>query len=137
MAKKKIELTDTTGYTEPTTFEEWVSIHGEPEYLGESTPSYTKGIRIEDCTDNDEPIDTSDIIMEDKNGNEGYVLCNYNSCKNNMQQTITVSFKENVTKAMIYQGADEGWKTVDVANQQLTITLATGAGAFVLPSQLN
>ena len=76
-------------------------------------------------------------VMEDKNGNEGYVLCNYNSCKNNMQQTITISFKENVTKAMIYQGADEGWKTVDVANQQLTITLATGAGAFVLPSQLN
>ncbi len=29
MARKKIELTDTTGYTEPTTFEEWVSIHGK------------------------------------------------------------------------------------------------------------
>ena len=69
MTKKKIELTDTTNYTEPTTFEEWVSIHGEPEYLGEVTPSYTKGIRIEDCTDNEEPIDASNIITEDKNGN--------------------------------------------------------------------
>jgi putative DNA primase/helicase len=69
MTKKKIELTDTTGYTEPTTFEEWVSIHGEPEYLGEVTPSYTKGIIIEDCTEVDEIIDTSDIITEDKQGN--------------------------------------------------------------------
>ncbi|MEE1069059.1 MAG: phage/plasmid primase, P4 family [Paludibacteraceae bacterium] len=69
MTKKKIELTDTTGYTEPTTFEEWVSIHGEPEYLGEVTPSYTKGIIIEDCTEVDEIIDTSEIITEDKQGN--------------------------------------------------------------------
>ena len=69
MAKKKIELTDTTGYTEPTTFEEWVSIHGDPEYLGESTPSYTKGIRIEDCTDVDEVVDISGVIAPDKNGN--------------------------------------------------------------------
>lgn len=69
MTKKKIELTDTTNYTEPTTFEEWVSIHGEPEYLGESTPTYTKGIIIEDHTESDDPIDTSDIITEDKNGN--------------------------------------------------------------------
>ena len=69
MTKKKIELTDTTDYTPPATFEEWVNIHGEPEYLGEVTPSYTKGIRIEDCSDNIDPIDTSDIITEDKNGN--------------------------------------------------------------------
>lgn len=69
MSRKKIELTDTTEYTPPSTFEEWVSIHGEPEYLGEVTPSYTKDIRIEDCTDHDEQIDTSNIITEDKNGN--------------------------------------------------------------------
>lgn len=69
MTKKKIELTDTTDYTPPSTFEEWVSIHGEPEYLGEPTSTYTKGIIIEDCTEDDEIIDTSDIITEDKNGN--------------------------------------------------------------------
>ena len=54
MSNNKIELTDTTGYTEPTTFEEWVSIHGEPEYLGEVTPTYTKDIRVEDCTNDDD-----------------------------------------------------------------------------------
>lgn len=69
MAKKKIQLTNTTEYTAPTTFEEWVAIHGEPEYLGEATPSYTKGIRVEDCTHEDTVPDTSGIITEDKKGN--------------------------------------------------------------------
>ena len=69
MNGNKIELTDTTNYTPPSTFEEWVSIHGEPDYLGEATPSYTKGILVEDCTDEDEIVDTSDVITEDKKGN--------------------------------------------------------------------
>lgn len=69
MAKKKIELTNATDYTPPSTFEEWCNIHGEPEYLGEATPSYTKGILVEDCTFNKEPIDHSDILITDKNGN--------------------------------------------------------------------
>ena len=69
MARKKIQLTNTTEYAPPTTFEEWVAIHGEPEYLGEVTPSYTKGIRVEDCTHEDIPPDTTGIITEDKKGN--------------------------------------------------------------------
>ena len=69
MARKKIQLTNTTEYTPPTTFEEWVAIHGEPEYLGEATPSFTKGIRVEECTHEDTQIDTSGIITEDKKGN--------------------------------------------------------------------
>lgn len=68
MNNNTIMLTDTTNYTPPTTFKEWVSIHGEPEYIGESTPTYTKGIRIEDCSKDDLPIDTSGIITEDKRG---------------------------------------------------------------------
>ena len=69
MARKKIQLTNTTEYAPPTTFEEWVAIHGEPEYLGEATPSFTKGIRVEDCTHEDTVPDTSGIITEDKKGN--------------------------------------------------------------------
>lgn len=69
MARKKIQLTNTTEYAPPTTFEEWVAIHGEPEYLGEATPSYTKGIRVEECTHEDTEIDTRGIITEDKKGN--------------------------------------------------------------------
>ena len=69
MARKKIELTNTTEYTTPTTFEEWVAIHGEPEYLGEATPSFTKGIRVEDCEHEKTDPDVSGIITEDKKGN--------------------------------------------------------------------
>ena len=69
MARKKIQLTNTTEYAPPTTFEEWVAIHGEPEYLGEATPSYTKGIRVEDCTHENIPPNTDGIITEDKKGN--------------------------------------------------------------------
>lgn len=68
MARKKIKLTDTTDYANPTTFEEWVAIHGEPEYLGEITLSYTKGVRIEDCTHEEVEVDASGIIYEDKKG---------------------------------------------------------------------
>ena len=69
MTEKKIQLTNIVDYASPTTFEEWVAIHGEPEYLGEATPSYTKGIRVEECTHEDAEIDTSGIITEDKKGN--------------------------------------------------------------------
>ena len=65
MARKKIKLTDTTDYKHPKTFEEWVSIHGEPEYIGEINHSYTKGIRVEDCENHDEQIDTTGIITRD------------------------------------------------------------------------
>lgn len=68
--RKEIKLTDTTTDTLPTTFEEWVSIHGEPEYLGEVTPSYTRDILVEDRYELEEDApDVSDIITEDKNGN--------------------------------------------------------------------
>ena len=63
-----IPLTDCSEDISPTTFEEWVEIHGEPEYLGESSPTFTEGIRIVDCESEEEPIDTSGIIYEDKKG---------------------------------------------------------------------
>lgn len=70
MSNKKIKLTDTVDNYSPTTFEEWVSIHGEPEYLGEVTPSYTRDIFIEDRYELEEDApDVEGIITEDKNGN--------------------------------------------------------------------
>lgn len=68
MARKKIKLTNTQEYTPPTTFEEWVSIHGEPEYIGEhQSPSINK-ILIKDCEPIVEKEDNSMIITEDKQG---------------------------------------------------------------------
>ena len=65
MARKKIKLTDTTEYAPPKTFEEWVSIHGEPDYIGEHNTLNTKRILVEDCEHQAEPIDTSGIITFD------------------------------------------------------------------------
>lgn len=68
MPRKKIKLTPTTTHQEPTTFEEWCEIHGEPEYIGEHTATCTSKILIEDCEPIQEQEDNSMIITEDKQG---------------------------------------------------------------------
>ena len=60
-------------YHEPTTFEEWVEIHGEPDYIIPTTVYYTPGentlnITIKDCTCEDPPIDTSGCLAADEKG---------------------------------------------------------------------
>lgn len=119
MARKKIELTKATEYTPPATFEEWVQIHGEPEYLGEATPTRTKDILIEDCTMDDEPIDDSGIITEDKKGNPQInykrfieVFAKVNNCVycngvfyNPEGKISNQSIRRDISKSI----ADRGW----------------------------
>ena len=73
-------------------------------------------------------------VMEDKNGNEGYVLCNYNSHEGDRAQTITLTFASNVTEVVIYRNGVA--ETVSVTNKTLTVSLATGEGVIILPSKL-
>ena len=73
-------------------------------------------------------------VMGDANGNEGYVLCNYNSHEENRAQTITLTFDSNVTEVVIYRGGEA--ETVSVTNKTLTVSLATGEGVIILPSKL-
>ncbi|MBQ3019730.1 MAG: hypothetical protein IJD77_04005 [Clostridia bacterium] len=73
-------------------------------------------------------------VMQDANGNEGYVLCNYNSHEEDRAQTITITFRTNVTQVVIYRGGVA--QTFDVSNKTLTVDLATGEGVIILPSQL-
>ena len=73
-------------------------------------------------------------VMEDKNGNEGYVLCNYNSIEETREQTITLTFASNVTEVVIYRGGVA--ETVSVTNKTLAVSLATGEGVIILPSKL-
>ena len=134
MARKKIQLTNTTDYAPPTTFEEWVAIHGEPEYLGEVTPSYTKGIRVEECNHEDAPIDSDGIIFEDKKGNlqlnykkfvdvfamlNNCVYCNgvfYNPDGEMSPQTI----RRDIANSL----GDSGWQgRIDTPTNSLFITL--------------
>jgi len=72
-------------------------------------------------------------VMQDVNGNEGYVLCNYNSHEEDRAQTITLTFN-NITEVVIYRGGKA--QTVSVTNNTLAIELATGEGVIVLPSKL-
>ena len=68
MGIKKIKLSDTTNYTPPSTFEEWVSIHGEPEYIGENNSRPSADIIFEDCETSKEHVDTTGIIIKDDKG---------------------------------------------------------------------
>ncbi len=73
-------------------------------------------------------------VMQDANGNEGYVLCNYNSQEEDRAQTITLTFNKNITEVVIYRGGVA--ETKSVTNNTLEIKLATGEGVIVLPSKL-
>ena len=73
-------------------------------------------------------------VMQDMNGNEGYVLCNYNNNKSNRAQTITLKFDTNVTDVVIYRGGVA--QTVSVTNKTLAVDLATMEGVIILPSKL-
>ena len=73
-------------------------------------------------------------VMQDANGNEGYVLCNYNSHKEDRAQTITLTFNKNITEVVIYRGGVA--ETRSVTNNTIAIDLATGEGVIVLPSKL-
>lgn len=74
-------------------------------------------------------------VMEDMNGNEGYVLCNYNNHADSDTQTITLTFDSNVTEVVIYRGGVA--QTFTVTNKTIGISLAEGEGVIVLPSKLN
>ena len=73
-------------------------------------------------------------VMQDMNGNEGYVLCNYNAHDEDRAQTITLTFDSNVTEVIVYRGGVA--ETVSVTNKTLAINLATGEGVIILPSKL-
>ena len=64
----RITLSDSTEYHAPKTFEEWCEIHGEPEYLGETSEKHPLNIAVIDCEEQPHEIDTSEIITENKNG---------------------------------------------------------------------
>lgn len=67
----KISLSNVNTENLPQTFEEWCSIHGEPEYVGQSLPIVNTDIVVEEhIQEEEEEVDTSDIISEDKRGNQ-------------------------------------------------------------------
>ena len=75
-------------------------------------------------------------VMQDANGNEGYVLCNYNSHEEDRTQTITLTFNKNITEVIIYRGGVAQDPISVSSDKTITIELATGEGVIVLPSKL-
>ena len=73
-------------------------------------------------------------VFVDNNGNEGYMLSNYNDLTKTRSQKVTLTFSQNVTKVYIYR---QGVKNeVNVVNNTLDVTLSNGEGVFILPSQI-
>ena len=83
-------------------------------------------------------------VMEDKNGNEGYVLCNYNCFKTSMLVSnpkdvdLTLNFNtingKTVKEVIIYNKGVATTQTVE--NGKLSLTLKHAEGLIVLPSKL-
>ena len=49
-------------------------------------------------------------------------------------QTITLTFKTNVTEVVIYRGGKA--ETLSVSNKTLAVSLGSGEGVIILPSKL-
>jgi len=74
--------------------------------------------------------DTLVGVMQDKDGNPGYMVVNYNETTLRNKDTVTFEFT-NAQKALVYRN---GVKSVmDVEDNTLTLTLNPGEGAFVIP----
>lgn len=130
----KIALTDVTEEMLPTTFEEWCKIHGEPEYVGQALPIRDNDITIEEHTPEDLQVDTSNIITEDKNGNQrlnykefvdtfalinNCVFCN-GVFYNPDGEISTQSIRRDIANSL----GDMGWQSrLDVPTNSLYCTL--------------
>lgn len=121
LSSAPIPLSNVTKDTVPRTFEEWVQIHGEPEYLHEkkNETSVTR-ISIIDCTSPDnEEVDTSGIISEDKQGKkslnyprflEVFVQLNPIVYNNGVFYTPNGAISQDVLKQDIHFSLiDNGW----------------------------
>jgi len=119
---------------EPKTFEEWVEIHGEPDYLYEQQTSNGLDILIKDCSPLPLDIDTSHIFYETKNGEKRInyseftkVFMMFNSCIYCNGQFYTPDGAKSVgsiRQDIAYSLSDAGWKEkLDVPTNSLTNTL--------------
>lgn len=69
----------------------------------------------------------------DNSDNEGFMIVNYNETTLELTDTVTMSFDPGYgyTKALCYIGGKE--VTFDLTDNDLTLTLGSGEGVFVIP----
>ncbi len=76
---------------------------------------------------------TKDTLLgyfNDKNGNEGYMVTNYAETQSGSSSTVNITFK-GCDKAFVYRNGVK--QTVTLEKGVLSIELAAGDGAFVIP----
>ena len=71
-------------------------------------------------------------LMEDENGNEGFVAVNYSAIKDNKTLQLTFKGKELGQYAIYKNGKME---TVQIGTSGYTLTLAPGEGAFIVEAK--
>lgn len=84
-----------------------------------------KGVKSVEATE-----DSIVGYMQDKNGNPGYMVVNYNDTTENKKSVVTFKFA-NYNKAYVY--IDGIKKEVTLKNNELTLDLGVGEGVFVIP----
>lgn len=84
-----------------------------------------KGVKSVEATE-----DSIVGYMQDKDGNPGYMVVNYNDTTENKKSAVTFKFA-NYNKAYVY--IDGAKKEVTLKNNELTLNLDVGEGVFVIP----
>jgi len=74
--------------------------------------------------------DTLVGVMQDKDGNPGFMLVNYNETAKKKSGNVTLTFN-NAQKALVYRNGVKS--LVEVKNNTLTLPLGVGEGVFVIP----
>lgn len=69
-------------------------------------------------------------VMEDENGDEGFLLVNYCSLADARDSSIDIQFTE-ADSVMIWRNGEK--QTVSLENNSITLTLAQGEGVFMVP----
>lgn len=118
----------------PATYEEWVEIHGEPDYLYETQAHNDSNITVIDCTEPPPMVDTSEIFYENKKGERRInyseftkVFMELNRCIYCNGQFYTPDGAKSVgsiRQDIAYSLSDSGWKDkIDISTNSIINTL--------------
>ncbi len=70
-------------------------------------------------------------VFEDANGNEGFLAVNFTDPAKNLTNKVTMTFEKGYSNAIVVRNGKESIEKVK--SDSLTIDLAAGEGAFVIP----
>ena len=87
--------------------------------------------RFRYITDVNCTYDTIISEMKDSENNKGYMVVNYSEPSQNLTDSVSLTFEDQIQKAIIYHNGEK--KVENVENNALTLNLAAGEGAFVYP----